>query len=383
MFAMRARKSDLGLPSGYIAKIEERLAQTEAALLQALSTLHTSEAQRVRDAREPVHLLSASSEERSRELEFNEIRMAKVEYWKEYPLDTGRQQVEWMRHRLAEGDGLHNQEVAATHMAETELPHIGTNLQLGSNAIRHSAEYESPLGQHVLQTTSLTSPNVPHLHHALSLPPHTSQGSPALSSLQTRAESHVGFLVSTSSDVAPSVQFHLSKGHDASSSAFLDKCQPVLKSTVYMRGVRDIFLAHDGARKNCHMFATDFVTFAPAKDYLALPNTPLIDQEFQYLGEPKDFARFLKNETVNQVYIETTTGDLFGRWLRKPEYVRPEIPRKDTACFADNVIPGLYPLFLDGYTEYVPYQSTDPAKTGAWAASNYSNFPKGLKHGEE
>ncbi|THW90862.1 family 43 glycoside hydrolase [Aureobasidium pullulans] len=297
----------------------------------------------------------------------------------------------------------------------------------------------------------------------------------ASTSLQTRADSYVGYLASTFSDVTPAVQFHLSKGNDAGSYTFLNKGQPVLKSTVGTKGVRDVFLAHDSARTNYYMIATDldinaagfswdaatrtgsrgivvwsskdlinwsasslrtvesanagmtwapsavwddatsqfyvfwssrlyadsdpkhtgvasldrirytttkdFVTFAPAKDYLALANTPLIDQEFQYLGKTGNFARFLKNETVNQVYVETTTGGLFGKWTRTPGYVRPESPREGPASFVDNVTPGLYHLLLDDYTQYVPYQSTDPAKSGAWTASNYPNFPKGLKHG--
>jgi Zn/Cd-binding protein ZinT len=79
---------------------------------------------------------------------------------------------------------------------------------------------------------------------------------PASSSLQTRAESYVGYLVSTFSDVTPAVQFHLSKGNDAGSYTFLNKGQPVLKSTVGTKGVRDIFLAHDSARTKYYMIAT-------------------------------------------------------------------------------------------------------------------------------
>jgi len=79
---------------------------------------------------------------------------------------------------------------------------------------------------------------------------------PASSSLQTRAETYVGYLVSTFSDVTPAVQFHLSKGNDAGSYTFLNKGQPVLKSTVGTKGVRDIFLAHDGARTKYYMIAT-------------------------------------------------------------------------------------------------------------------------------
>ncbi|KAI5244843.1 hypothetical protein E4T42_06979 [Aureobasidium subglaciale] len=226
--------SKRGLPSGYIAKIEERLAQTEAALLQALSSLHALEAQRVREVREPVQALSALSE-RPRELEFNEIRMANVENWKAFPLGNESQQVEWMRYKLAKSDGLHDQEGAATHIAETELSrmsgdstvrdqlgpatkrrkaamtdtqrqalatpppqapvaaasisqgttsqradqqahwpirtpqHTAANLQLGSNATRHSTEYESPLGQHVLETTIFVSPNAATIRNAPTL----------------------------------------------------------------------------------------------------------------------------------------------------------------------------------------------------------------------
>jgi hypothetical protein len=79
---------------------------------------------------------------------------------------------------------------------------------------------------------------------------------PTSPSLQSRAESYVGYLVSTFSDVTPAVQFHLSKGNDAGSYAFLNKGQPVLNSTVGTKGVRDDFLAHDGARTEYYMIAT-------------------------------------------------------------------------------------------------------------------------------
>ncbi|CAD0084584.1 unnamed protein product, partial [Aureobasidium vineae] len=88
-----------GLPSGYIASIEERLARTEAALLQALSTIHDSEMHSEADQR---HLdVSPVTDEQPRELEFNEVRIAKVEEWKAYPLDAQEQQREWMRYKSA------------------------------------------------------------------------------------------------------------------------------------------------------------------------------------------------------------------------------------------------------------------------------------------
>lgn len=83
---------------------------------------------------------------------------------------------------------------------------------------------------------------------------------------------------------------------------------------------------------------TDSISFSAPQDYLALEDTPLIDQEFQYLGQQDHWARFLKNETVNQVYQETTTQGLFStEWTRVEGYVRPESPREGTAVFKDNV----------------------------------------------
>ncbi|RDI80228.1 hypothetical protein Vi05172_g9736 [Venturia inaequalis] len=123
----------------------------------------------------------------------------------------------------------------------------------------------------------------------------------------------------------------------------------------------------------------DFTTFTPAKDYIE-SDIPLIDQEFQYLGKPGHYARFLKNELLNQVYQETTTEGLFGTWTRIPGYVVNESPREGPASFADNVVPGLYHLLLDDYTKYVPFQTTD-ILGGKWVRSNYTGFPNVLKHG--
>ncbi|KAF4983669.1 hypothetical protein FZEAL_975 [Fusarium zealandicum] len=124
----------------------------------------------------------------------------------------------------------------------------------------------------------------------------------------------------------------------------------------------------------------DFVDFSPPKDYHSLPDTPLIDQEFQYLGEPGHYIRFLKNETVNQVYQEKTENGIFGTWTRIPGYVRPETPLEGPASFADIRTPGLYHLLLDDYTQYVPFQTSD-IESPKWERSNTSGFPKGLKHG--
>ncbi|KAI1137488.1 glycoside hydrolase family 43 protein [Hypoxylon sp. FL0543] len=123
----------------------------------------------------------------------------------------------------------------------------------------------------------------------------------------------------------------------------------------------------------------DFTTFSEPNDYLALSDTPLIDQEFQYLGTPGAFARFFKNETTQQVVQEVTTGGLFGTWTRVG-YASTDVPREGPASFADNVTPGLYHLFLDDYTQYVPYQTSNIRSAG-YTRSSTSGFPTGLKHG--
>lgn len=154
-----------------------------------------------------------------------------------------------------------------------------------------------------------------------------------------------------------------------------------------------------------HATTADFVTFSSPSTYLAILDTPLIDQEFQrldggsggsrgarhspHLGKPgrpgPSYARFLKNETVNRVYQETTTsGGLFGTWERAGGpggYVSDRSPMEGPASFEDNVTPGLYHLLLDDYTEYEPFWSSD-VWSGVWAGSGGGGgFPSGLKHG--
>ncbi|TIA85092.1 hypothetical protein D6C76_01240 [Aureobasidium pullulans] len=118
---------------GYIAKIEERLAHTEAALLQALSTIHASEARAV-DNVLPAGPTSETVERQ--QLEFNEIRIAKVEEWQRYPLDSEQQQREWMRHRLSTGD-LQAEAPATAHQADEPEPlHHHSNQQIVSTRKR-------------------------------------------------------------------------------------------------------------------------------------------------------------------------------------------------------------------------------------------------------
>jgi hypothetical protein len=124
----------------------------------------------------------------------------------------------------------------------------------------------------------------------------------------------------------------------------------------------------------------DFKSFSPAKDYLSYGGTALIDQEFQYLGQRGHWARFYKNETVNQVAQEMTTGGLFGQWKRVGSYISHGEQVEGPASFADNTRPGVYHVLLDNYKEYVPY-STSNINSGSWQRSNFPRFTRGLKHG--
>jgi hypothetical protein len=123
----------------------------------------------------------------------------------------------------------------------------------------------------------------------------------------------------------------------------------------------------------------DFTGYSPPRDYIRA-DVPLIDQEFQYLGKPGHYARFLKNEKENKVYQEITSDGLFGTWKRVGGYVVNEAPREGPASFADNNTPGLYHLLLDDYKKYVPFQTSNINGAG-WQKSSWPRFPAVLKHG--
>jgi hypothetical protein len=73
--------------------------------------------------------------------------------------------------------------------------------------------------------------------------------------------SYVGYLISTFSDRNPTVQWYLSKGNDPSTYSFLNKGEPILRSTVGTRAVRDVFLATNSARDQWFMLCTGLETY--------------------------------------------------------------------------------------------------------------------------
>ncbi|GMF77330.1 unnamed protein product [Aspergillus oryzae] len=240
--------------------------------------------------------------------------------------------------------------------------------------------------------------------------------------------SYVGYLLSTFTDANPQVFWYFSEGSDPLAFKALNGGSPVLESTVGTRAVRDIFLASNAARSEIeedtagmawapsavwnddeqqyYLFwasrlydstdsdhtgtagldrirystTRDFVTFSSPADYVALDDIPLIDQEFLELGTPGAYARFIKDENINQVYQETTTGGLFGEWTRIPGYIGDNPLSEGPASFPDIENSGVYHLLLDNYEEYVPFQTSD-IDAGSWEKSSSSSYPTGLKHG--
>nr|CEG04863.1 unnamed protein product [Fusarium clavum] len=114
-----------------------------------------------------------------------------------------------------------------------------------------------------------------------------------------------------------------------------------------------------GLDRTRYATTTDFRKFCPPQDCLALTNTPMIDQEFRYLGQPGHYAQFLNNKTVNQVDQEVTAGGLFGVWNCIPGYVRPGTPTERPVSFLDIKTRSLYHLWLDNYAEYLPFQTSN------------------------
>jgi hypothetical protein len=124
----------------------------------------------------------------------------------------------------------------------------------------------------------------------------------------------------------------------------------------------------------------DFKSFSSPRDYLVFPKNSIIDQEFLFLGQKDHYARFYKDESSgSHVAIDISSTGIFGNWSRVG-YVRPEGQREGAAAFADNSIPGKYYVFLDNYTEYLPF-TTSNISTTPWDVPKWSSFPSGLKHG--
>ena len=126
----------------------------------------------------------------------------------------------------------------------------------------------------------------------------------------------------------------------------------------------------------------DFVTFSDPQDYAAPDDTALIDQEFQYLGTPGSYVRYIKNAQTGQILQEQSTDGIFGTWTDAPGYldIAEATQYEGAASFADIQNPGRYHILLDNYEEYVPF-TTDDILAGDWKLADAPGFPNELKHG--
>jgi hypothetical protein len=95
------------------------------------------------------------------------------------------------------------------------------------------------------------------------------------------------------------------------------------------------------------------------------------------------YARFLKNESATNVYMERSDNGIFGTWTRPgggTTFIHSGV--EGPYAYMDNVTPGKVVLLLDyfGGDGYRPYTSTDLNKN-AWVEADKTNFPSNLRHG--
>lgn len=74
--------------------------------------------------------------------------------------------------------------------------------------------------------------------------------------LDKRQSTYAGYLISTFSDVNPTVQWYLSNDNSPINFTKINGGNPILESTVGTKAVRDVYLATNGARDQFHLIAT-------------------------------------------------------------------------------------------------------------------------------
>jgi len=84
-----------GIPTGYIFRLEQRLVETEIALFQTLSALHSFQTQTL------VEDLNPEVSEVFTEHSIEQSKAAKDEEWENLPLETEEQRQQWWSDRLA------------------------------------------------------------------------------------------------------------------------------------------------------------------------------------------------------------------------------------------------------------------------------------------
>lgn len=145
---------------------------------------------------------------------------------------------------------------------------------------------------------------------------------------------------------------------------------------------------HTGTATNIkirYAYTSDFKTFTAPQTYIDYSPTDIID--LTILPDPSDsstYLRFLKDETLKDVFMEYSTTGLFGTWTRpggNSTYIRSET--EGPAAYWDNTVSGEVHLLVDYYggSGYEPLVSTSPLSNSDWANSSTADFPTGLRHG--
>ncbi|ROV90149.1 hypothetical protein VSDG_08795 [Cytospora chrysosperma] len=134
-----------------------------------------------------------------------------------------------------------------------------------------------------------------------------------------------------------------------------------------------------------YAYTSDFKTFTTPDTYIDYSPTNIIDLTIlPYPNDTDTFLRFIKDETLKQVFVEYSTTGLFGTWTRpggSSAYIRSQT--EGPAAYWDNTVAGEVHLLVDYYggNGYFPLVSTAPMSNSDWVNSSTANFPTGLRHG--
>lgn len=131
-----------------------------------------------------------------------------------------------------------------------------------------------------------------------------------------------------------------------------------------------------------YAYTSDFKTFSAPQTLIDKSPTSIIDLSVIQLGT-NSFARFLKNESASNVYMERSDTGVFGTWTRPgggTTFIHSGV--EGPYAYADNLVAGKVNLLLDYYGSdgYRPFTSTN-LNANAWVDASRSNFPSNLRHG--
>ncbi|RDL41454.1 uncharacterized protein BP5553_01433 [Venustampulla echinocandica] len=130
-----------------------------------------------------------------------------------------------------------------------------------------------------------------------------------------------------------------------------------------------------------YAYTSDFKTFTTPQTFISASSS-IIDLSILQLGD-NSFARFIKNESATNVYMERSDTGLFGTWTRPggaTSYIRSGV--EGPYAYMDNQVQGRVILLLDyfGGDGYRPFTSTN-LNANSWTDADRSSFPSNLRHG--